>query len=137
MSRPVTPLLTVDAIIIRNKPSDPRIVLIKRKNPPYGWALPGGFVEIGETVENAIIREVKEETSLNFTITDLCGVYSDPKRDTRFHTVTIVFYGYAGGVLKANDDASEAKTFSIYHLPKDIAFDHRDIIEDYFFDIGI
>ncbi len=123
-----TPLLTVDAVI---KVQNGGIVLIKRKNPPYGWALPGGFVDCGETVEHAVIREVGEETSLDFTITGLLGVYSDPARDARGHVVTVVFCGIAVGLLNAADDASEAKIFPLNELPDQIAFDHAIIIKDF------
>lgn len=123
-----TPLLTVD-IIIRYGDG---FVLIERKNPPVGWALPGGFVEIGETLEDAAIREAKEETSLDIKLTEQFHAYSKPERDTRFHTVTVVFIAYAvNGILKGRDDARQARIFSETTLPDLIAFDHRQIIEDY------
>ena len=127
--RPVTPLLTVDAVIITN---EGKIILIKRKNPPFGWALPGGFVDVGETVEEACKREAKEETNLDVKIERLLGVYSDPRRDARGHTVSIVFLcKIIGGSMKADDDAEEISAFSKDEIDKlQIAFDHRQIIAD-------
>ncbi len=127
--RPVTPLLTVDAVI----PTDNgRLILIKRKNPPPGFALPGGFVDVGETVEAACKREAKEETSLDVEIMRLIGVYSDPKRDARGHTVSVVFLcRIVGGSMKAGDDAAGIAAFSKKEIDKlQIAFDHRQIIAD-------
>ena len=122
-----TPLLTVDALVIYEE----KIVLIKRKNPPYEgmFALPGGFVEIGETVERAVIREAKEETGLDIEIIRLLGVYSDPKRDPRGHTVSVCFITEGHGDLKAGDDAADAELFDIYSVPE-LAFDYKKIIED-------
>lgn len=121
------PFLTVDGIV----EYDNAIVMIERKNPPLGWALPGGFVDYGETVEDAVRREIKEETNLEFSNFKLLGVYSDPKRDVRFHTVSSVFYGKGTGELKASSDAKNAKIYKVDSLPEKIAFDHRKIIEDY------
>ena len=132
MDKPITPLLAVDALIIGDLKSVQGVVLIKRKNPPYGWALPGGFVDIGETVEQAVVREAKEETNLDFTIVELVGIYSKPDRDPRGHTVSIVYAGKAAGDMIAKDDATEISVFSIYELPE-LAFDHKDIIMNYFF----
>lgn len=123
-----TPLLTVDIIIRYGK----GIVLIERKNPPYGWALPGGFVEIGESLENAAIREAQEETSLDVKIVEQFHAYSDPGRDPRFHTVTIVFIADGKGILKGRDDARRAEIFLQEALPSQIAFDHGLILADYF-----
>lgn len=125
---PRNPLVTVDAII----ETCDGIVLIKRKNPPYGWAIPGGFVDYGETIEDAVCREMKEETGLDINLVRQFHTYSDPNRDPRHHTVTIVFIATASGKPVAGDDAAEADIFTRDNLPKDIAFDHRDVLEDYF-----
>jgi len=124
---PETPRLTVDAIIQVGE----SIVLVKRRNPPYGWALPGGFVEIGETVESAVCREAQEETGLLISDLWLVGVFSDPVRDSRFHTVSVVFGAIATGNPQGADDAERAELFSPANLPEQIAFDHRLIIERY------
>lgn len=121
------PLPTVDAII--ETPSG--VILIERKNFPYGWAIPGGFVEYGETVENAAKREAKEETGLDIELIHLLGVYSDPKRDPRRHVISTVFVAKAKGKPKAGDDAKNVKLFSKENFPKDLAFDHNKILEDY------
>jgi O-acetyl-ADP-ribose deacetylase (regulator of RNase III)/ADP-ribose pyrophosphatase YjhB (NUDIX family) len=122
------PFLTVDGIIEH----DGGVVLIARSNPPLGWALPGGFVDYGESVEQAVTREIKEETGLDFLDFVQFRVCSDKDRDPRFHTVSVVFAGKAQGKLKADSDAQDAKVFSLDNLPKEIAFDHRQIIQDYF-----
>ncbi|MEW6686103.1 MAG: NUDIX hydrolase [Candidatus Edwardsbacteria bacterium] len=122
------PKLTVDIII----EIDGGIVLIKRKNPPYGWALPGGFVDYGETVEDAARREAKEETSLELKDLHQFHVYSEPNRDPRGHTVSVVFTAKGVGIPKAEDDAKEIKIFSKTNLPSEITFDHKKILEDYF-----
>jgi 8-oxo-dGTP diphosphatase len=122
------PKITADGAIIKND----KILLIKRKNDPFKgkWALPGGFVEYGEKVEDAVIREVYEETGLKTKIKKIIGVYSDPNRDPRGHTITIVYLlDIIGGDLKSNDDASDAKFFSFKELP-DLSFDHNIIIKD-------
>lgn len=124
-----SPNLTVDGIIFR----DNTILLIKRKNNPFKgkWALPGGFVEYGETTEKAVIREIFEETGLNTKIKSLLGVYSDPNRDPRGHTVSVVYIlEVLDGTLKGGDDASEAKFFQENQLPE-LSFDHEKIIKDY------
>lgn len=123
----IQPSLAVDVIInIKD-----RIILIKRKNPPYGWALPGGFVEYGESVEEAIIREAKEETGLDLINLKQFKVYSEPNRDPRGHTISVVFCAKGRGIPKADDDACDIKLFSLNNLPKQIAFDHRKILRDY------
>ncbi len=122
------PFPTADLIIEYNR----GIVLIKRKNPPEGWALPGGFVEYGESLEAAAVREAKEETGLDVELLRQFHAYSDPKRDPRHHTITIVFIAKAKGNAVAGDDAKEIGVFSKDTLPEQIAFDHRDIINDYY-----
>ncbi len=107
------------------------IVLIERKNPPFGWAIPGGFVEEGESMENAAVREAKEETSLDVELKQLLYVYSDPSRDPRSHTVSAVFIAEGQGELCAKDDAANAQVFS-GKLPDVMAFDHGEILADYF-----
>jgi 8-oxo-dGTP diphosphatase len=121
------PTPTVDIIIEIND----RIVLIKRKNPPFGWALPGGFVDYGESFEAAAVREAREETGLEVTGLYQFHTYSDPGRDTRLHTASTVFIGRADGVPQAGDDAGEVELFSRDDLP-DLAFDHALILADYF-----
>lgn len=122
------PLPAVD-IIIEYKGG---IVLIERKNPPLGWALPGGFIEYGETAEEAAIREAKEETNLNIKIKKLLGCYSDPKRDPRFHTISLVFVAEGKGELQGKDDAKLGKVFKIKEIPWNaLAFDHGKILKDY------
>ena len=128
------PNLTVDAIIkMRNEVfEDDSILLIKRKNPPFGWALPGGFVDYGESPEDAVIREVKEETNLKFNIIRQLKTYGDPKRDPRGHTVSVVFIGEANDKPEAGDDASEVMVVTVKDaLEMDLAFDHKRIILDY------
>ncbi len=125
---PKSPFLTVDLIIDFNE----GVILIKRKNPPEGWALPGGFVDYGETLEFAAVREAKEETGLEVELIRQLHTYSDPKRDPRHHTVTTVFLARAKGDPRAGDDAKEIGIFRETDLPDQIAFDHRDILNDYF-----
>ena len=128
-----TPKLTVD-VIIRMWEQDllRGIVLVERKNVPLGLALPGGFVEVGETVEAAAIREMKEETRLEVRLAYLLGVYSDPQRDPRFHTASVVFVGDADGEPKADSDAREASIVALEKIPLDrLVFDHRKIVEDF------
>ena len=122
------PLVTVDIII----EIDDKIILIRRQNPPYGWALPGGFVNYGESLESAAVREAKEETSLEVVLVDQFHTYSDPGRDPRHHTITTVFIGKGIGVPKPADDAKQLGMFSINDLPDPIVFDHKNIINDYF-----
>lgn len=128
MNNSRNPVPTVDTII--ELPNG--IVLIKRRFPPPGWALPGGFVEYGETVEAAAIREAQEETGLSVSLTHLFGVYSDPRRDPRHHTIAVVFIGTATGVPVAGDDAAQAQVFTAHDLPAPLAFDHAQILDDYF-----
>ncbi|NLG11608.1 MAG: NUDIX hydrolase [Elusimicrobia bacterium] len=122
------PIPTVDIII----EIDGNIVMIQRKNHPYGWALPGGFVDYGETLEDAAVREAKEETGLDIIELQQFQTYSSPDRDPRHHTISTVFTGKGRGILKGSDDAADAKLFTKNTLPKDIAFDHRKILNDYF-----
>lgn len=124
-----TPLLTVDILIRQGHPR--RVLLIRRKNPPHGWALPGGFVDVGETVETAAAREALEETSLVVRDLRLLGVYSDPARDPRGHTASVVFIADADGDALAADDAGEALFFGLDELPAPLAFDHARILDDY------
>ena len=133
MPKPITPLLTVDAVILYNDNKD--IILIRRKNPPFqgDYALPGGFVDIGETVENACIREAQEETNLKVKISKLIGVFSDPKRDPRGHTVTLAFLCEPIDKRrkpKAQDDAADVEIVPLQKIPKlKLAFDHKEIIK--------
>jgi len=122
------PLVTVDIVI----EIDNGIVLIKRANPPYGWALPGGFVEYGETLELSAVREAKEETSLDIKLKEQFHSYSEPDRDPRHHTVTTVFIAKGIGTPKPADDAKKLGIFSKRSLPEPIVFDHKKIIDDYF-----
>lgn len=122
------PVPTVDIIIEHGG----GIVLIKRKNPPPGWALPGGFVDYGESLEAAAAREAKEETGLDIELQRQFHTYSEPGRDPRMHTITTVYLAKADGTLRSGDDAKAADVFTGQTLPPDIAFDHRSILEDYF-----
>ncbi len=131
MPRPVTPQIAVDAIIeMVDRPERP-IVLIERKNPPYGWAIPGGFVDVGETVEAACRREMREETTLDVTLTALLGVYSDPARDARGHTVSLIYTATACGEPVAADDAASLALFDPADIGVELAFDHAQILRDY------
>ena len=130
MARPVTPLLTVDVVIeLADRPGRP-VVLIERRNPPPGHALPGGFVDVGETVEAAAVREAREETGLEVRLTRLLGVYSDPARDPRGHTVSVVYVGEARGEPRAGDDAAGILVCDATQPPP-LAFDHALILADY------
>lgn len=122
------PLITVDIIIEINQ----GIVLIERANPPSGWALPGGFVDYGESLEVAAIREAKEETSLTVELLEQFHSYSAPDRDPRHHTVTTVFIARATGIPTAADDAKNLGVFTRQQLPQPIVFDHKNILEDYY-----
>jgi 8-oxo-dGTP diphosphatase len=122
-----TPFLTVDALILY----EGKLVMIRRLNPPFEneFALPGGFVEVGETVEAATVREAKEETGLDIELIKLLGVYSEPSRDPRGHTVTVCFLAKGLGKLKAGSDAKDIRLFGLNEIPK-LAFDHNIIVEN-------
>jgi len=130
---PQTPYLTTDGIVeIYKQEKFLGIVLIKRKNPPLGFALPGGFVDRGEKVEDALKREMQEEINLDVEITHLLGVYSDPSRDPRLHTVSVVYVAKASSLPKAGDDAKEAFIKHPLEIELDtLVFDHAEIIKDY------
>lgn len=131
MGRPETPLVTVDAIIeLADRPGRP-IVLIERLNPPYGYAWPGGFVDIGESLEAAVVREAREETGLDITLKALLGCYSDPDRDPRGHTVSAVYVAEARGEPAAQDDAKALGIYEPDQPPQPLAFDHATILDDY------
>ncbi len=123
------PIPTVDIII---EMKNGGIVLIKRKNPPYGWAIPGGFVDYGESYETAAVREAREETDLDVRLVRQFHVYSEPDRDPRKHTVSLVFIAEAEGNPKAKDDAADIGVFHRDNLPSTLAFDHGKILADYF-----
>jgi 8-oxo-dGTP diphosphatase len=123
------PRITVDVVVFRR--SDPRqVLLVRRGFPPPGWALPGGFVDYGETVEAAAVREAREETGLGVELIRQFHVYSDPSRDPRGHSVTVVFLAQGEGEPAGQDDAAEARWFPAAELPPDLAFDHGDILRD-------
>ncbi len=107
------------------------VVLIRRRNPPFGWAIPGGFVDYGETLEAAAVREAREETGLEVSLVRQFHAYSDPSRDPRKHTISMVFIARARGVPVGADDATEARVFPVDALPEPMAFDHGDILRDY------
>lgn len=122
------PIPTVDILIAHKE----GVVLIERKNIPYGWAIPGGYVDYNESVETTAYREAKEETNLDLEDLQLFNVYSEPGRDPRHHTITIVFTAKGKGELKAGDDAKNAGIYTQDNLPSEIAFDHAKVLEDYF-----
>lgn len=133
------PAPTVDIIIeLIDKPQRP-IVLIERKNPPYGWAIPGGFVDYGESVETAAKREAEEEVRLRVELVTLLGIYSDPKRDPRQHTMSAVYIATATGEPQADDDAKSLGIFLPWEFPTNLCFDHDLILKDYrrFRDYGL
>ena len=127
------PAPTVDLIIeLVDRPQRP-IVLIERLNPPYGWALPGGFVDYGESVETAARREAEEETALKVELIEQFLVYSDPERDRRKHTISIVFLATATGDPQAQDDAKSVGIYDLWAIPKNLCFDHDRILQDYWY----
>ncbi|MGD0275565.1 MAG: NUDIX hydrolase [Syntrophales bacterium] len=125
----LNPVPTMDIII---ELEGGGIVLIKRKNPPFGWALPGGYVDYGESLEEAAVREAMEETGLRVTLLRQLHTYSKPDRDPRGHTISTVFIAYAAGQPAASDDAAEIGLFTRSTLPHPLAFDHEAILADYF-----
>ncbi|MCF8041025.1 MAG: NUDIX hydrolase [Desulfarculaceae bacterium] len=129
-SHPRNPYPTVDIIIELERPGRP-IVLVRRANPPHGWALPGGFVDYGESLEAAARREAAEETGLAVELVALLGAYSDPGRDPRQHNLSVVFVGRAKGVPQGGDDAALAQAFDLEELPRPLCFDHGLIISHY------
>lgn len=124
---PRNPFPTVDVVVERG---DGRVLLVRRTNPPHGWALPGGFIDYGESAEDAARREVQEEAGVDVLLTDLLGVYSRPDRDPRHHTLTVVYIGRSRAPISAGDDAAEVREFSLDALPE-MAFDHDRILRDY------
>jgi 8-oxo-dGTP diphosphatase len=122
------PTPTVDCIV--ELPGG-RIVLVRRSNPPLGWALPGGFVDRGEALHLACVREVREETGLEVTLKEQFFTYSDPRRDPRQHTLSTVYIGAATGEPKGSDDAAEARAFALDEVPQPLCFDHSEIVADY------
>ncbi|MEY3880727.1 MAG: hypothetical protein RIQ94_1523 [Pseudomonadota bacterium] len=131
MPKPITPLIAADIIIeLIDQPNRP-FVLIERAHEPFGWAIAGGFVDVGETIEHAAIREAKEETCLDVKLTALLGIYSNPTRDTRGHTVTAVYIAEATGMPMAADDAKNFGIYTLDNLPEVLAFDHAQVLADY------
>jgi 8-oxo-dGTP diphosphatase len=130
-TKPRNPVPTVDIIIEIASQGTPVIVLIERKNPPYGWALPGGFVDYGESLEQAAVREAREETSLEVELLGQLHAYSDPSRDPRQHTISTVFVARAEGTPVAADDARAVLVVDPRHVAVPLAFDHRRILDDY------
>jgi 8-oxo-dGTP diphosphatase len=131
MPAPVTPPVACDAIVeLADYPGRP-IVLIQRRNPPFGWAIPGGFMDLGETTEQAVVREAREEISLDIALVSLLGVYSESSRDPRGQTVSVVYVAEARGTPRASDDARALDVFLPERIPDVLAFDHATILEDY------
>lgn len=131
MTRPVTPQITADVIIEMPLLDDKPIILIERKYEPFGWAIPGGFIEVGETVAQGAVREALEETGLEVELDILLGIYSNPQRDPRGHTACAVFVGNATGKPVAADDAADIGLFDPYNVDVELAFDHDEILQDY------
>ena len=132
MAEHKNPFPTVDIIIeIERQDGQTGIVLVERKYPPHGWALPGGFVEYGESLEETAVREAKEETSLDIRLVEQFHTYSDPGRDPRFHTISTVYIATAQGRPRARDDARNVGVFTEEDRPRPLAFDHERILEDY------
>ncbi len=131
MPRPITPPVAADVIIeLVDRPGRP-FVLIERLYEPFGWAIPGGFVDVGESVEKAAVREALEETSLSVTLTEFLGCYSKPGRDPRGHTISLVYIGEARGEPKAQDDAKAFRVCTLSDMPGPLAFDHDVILRHY------
>lgn len=127
------PIPTVDILIDCTTPESRRgIVLIERRNQPFGWAIPGGFVDYGESAEAAAVREALEETSLQVRLLRQFHTYSRPGRDPRQHTLSVVFLATAHGTPRAASDAAASGLFSAENLPRPLAFDHAEILDDYF-----
>jgi len=132
MSHPRNPAPTVDIIIEVERDDGRRgIILVERKNPPYGWALPGGFVNYGESLEDAATREAREETSLQIELISQLQTYSDPDRDPRGHTISTVYVATARGSPRAEDDAKAIGIFTPEEINFPLAFDHQKIVTDY------
>lgn len=136
--RPITPLIAVDIIVevleVRDGlPEEEGVVIIERVNPPHGWALPGGFVDVGETLLQAAEREAKEELNVRVNIGGMLGMYDDPLRDPRGHTISAVFYGWTTEWPVAGDDAKNIRLVNPYKLTAydNLVFDHRKILVDY------
>ncbi|ERN39954.1 ADP-ribose pyrophosphatase [Rubidibacter lacunae KORDI 51-2] len=131
MTDPRNPAPTVDIIVELVDRRDRPIVLVERRFPPHGWALPGGFVDYGEAVETAARRESREEICLDVDLIEQFQVYSDPQRDARKHTLSVVFLAAATGTPRAADDAKAIAICPVWELPRPLCFDHARILHDY------